>query len=170
MSDTIPILNDIVFVNASMGWAVGDSGTILHTSNGGETWSYQESGTTANLNSIYIMDENNGWIAADSNIMLYTENGGTVGINDLSPRKNNINIFPNPSNNITNINFDFDFELEDQVSISISSISGLEIKQIQLGIKKTGNYELNCAEFTPGIYFVTLKTDSGKLTKKLINE
>ena len=40
-------LNDVCFVDRQHGWAAGDHGTILRTSDGGETWK-----TIAQLNQI----------------------------------------------------------------------------------------------------------------------
>ncbi len=168
LGDTIPKLNAIVFPNVYTGWAVGDSGTILHTSDGGETWGYQESGTTADLFSITFTNQNYGWICGDSSIILYTNNGGTVGINEIAINQNKLSLFPNPSTETTNINFEF--ESPGKVFLSIRSINGQIIKHVPLGIKKTGNYDLNCTEFSPGIYFITVKTESEIITEKLIIE
>lgn len=41
-SGTSDNLNDICFVDEFHGWAVGDSSTIIHTVDGGETWERQE--------------------------------------------------------------------------------------------------------------------------------
>jgi len=84
----------------------------------------------------------------------------------LDCRNVNISVYPNPTSGKTNIKFDLD--LESEVSLSIRNINGQEIKYIPLGTKKTGNYIINCDEFSPGIYFITLQTDSGTLTEKLI--
>ena len=40
---------EVNFVTPQSGWAVGKAGTILHTEDGGNTWSQQKSGTDANL-------------------------------------------------------------------------------------------------------------------------
>ena len=40
-------LNDVCFVDARQGWAVGDRGVILHTDDGGQRWSEQTSGVPA---------------------------------------------------------------------------------------------------------------------------
>jgi photosystem II stability/assembly factor-like uncharacterized protein len=37
-------INDIVFVNDSVGWAGGAAGSILHTTNRGKTWTAQLGG------------------------------------------------------------------------------------------------------------------------------
>ena len=42
-------LEDVSFADANTGTAVGDDGTILRTTNGGNTWVNQTSGTTTTL-------------------------------------------------------------------------------------------------------------------------
>ncbi len=42
-------LKSVSFLDRSNGWAVGDNGTVLFTSNGGAQWNAQRVGTTANL-------------------------------------------------------------------------------------------------------------------------
>jgi len=65
----------IDFINTYKGWAVGEKGSIFHTSNGGITWSKQESGTNADLVKVQFVDEDYGWIAGGGTI-LHTNNGG----------------------------------------------------------------------------------------------
>jgi len=160
--------NDITFTDLNNGWAVGKNGSILHTSNGGQNWEYQESGTMAELRSVYFVDENHGWICGDSAIILYTDNGGTVGINEYSKRKNKLNIFPNPSNDIATITFEF--QQKELITLSVLNIRGQEVKQISLGEKEKGQIDLDCSNFSPGIYFINLQTEKGIITEKLIFE
>ena len=84
-SGTTANLNSVHFEDANNGWAVGDSGTIIHTSNGGTTWQKQVSGTTLNLRDIFFIDSkdgwavgysNNYWIPSDEGIVLHTSNSG----------------------------------------------------------------------------------------------
>ena len=58
------------------GWAVGDHGTILKTSNGGNKWISQNSGTKNQLNSVCFTDSNTGWVVSDSGTILKTTDGG----------------------------------------------------------------------------------------------
>ena len=57
-------LNDVCFIDAKVGWAVGDYGTILKTTDGGKTWQAQPSGTSDNLASVDFVDASNGWAVA----------------------------------------------------------------------------------------------------------
>lgn len=75
-------LNDIFFVDQLEGWACGNDGTILHTTNGGVLWTLQSSGTTVNLNSIFFTDSENGWVGGNASSIvpvnvLRTTDGGT---------------------------------------------------------------------------------------------
>ena len=59
------------------GWAVGESGTILATQNGGESWQSQTSGTSKDLWSVqFLGDGKRGWAVGESGTILTTQNGG----------------------------------------------------------------------------------------------
>jgi len=87
-------LYSVYFANQSTGWASGDSGVILSTTNGGADWNRQNSGTTLPLLSIQFANENTGWAVGgfdDNNplcshlyIILRTTNGGANWITQLS--------------------------------------------------------------------------------------
>lgn len=64
------------FADRNHGWAVGDSGTILHTGDGGNTWEYQQSGTPNSIRDVYFVDNRMGWAVGRNNTMLHTTDGG----------------------------------------------------------------------------------------------
>lgn len=64
------------FADRNNGWAVGDSGTILHTGDSGNTWEYQPSGTKNNLRDVHFIDRQTGWAAGSNNTIIHTANGG----------------------------------------------------------------------------------------------
>lgn len=80
-ADLYIILWDVFFVNEKMGWISGDmfkgSGAILHTKDGGKTWSRQSSGSAYPLYAIYFLDEKNGWAVGENNTILGTQTGGS---------------------------------------------------------------------------------------------
>ena len=78
-------LNDICFVDAQHGWAVGDHGVIWHTDNGGTQWQQQSSGVDCPLWAVYFFNEQIGWAAgglahpythASTGVLLATRDGG----------------------------------------------------------------------------------------------
>ena len=54
-------LSSVHFVDSLYGWAAGHSGTIIHTSNGGDDWIIQDSKTENNIFDIFFLNRNLGW-------------------------------------------------------------------------------------------------------------
>lgn len=89
-SGTNANLNGLQFISATIGFAVGDNGVILKTTDGGSNWVPQTSPTTANLLSIKFVNATTGYITAQDTFFLKSSNGGnswsieqldTIGIN-----------------------------------------------------------------------------------------
>ena len=68
-------LYDIDFVDLQNGWVVGDSGIILHTVDGGESWEHQTCSTKEIIGAVDFVDDKLGWICSRHSI-LKTTNGG----------------------------------------------------------------------------------------------
>jgi|GEM_PF-6246554 len=65
------------FIDSLTGWIVGNSGIILFTSNGGNSFITQNSTTGAGLKSTYFLNANSGWAVGLSGSIVSTTNGGT---------------------------------------------------------------------------------------------
>lgn len=88
---------DLFFVNANTGFIVGYNGEIYKTSNAGQIWQKQNSGTTLHLFSVNFMDPNIGFASGDAMhgcldddcdqgaVLLKTTNGGANWIKVLFP-------------------------------------------------------------------------------------
>jgi hypothetical protein len=70
-------INAVHFATATAGWAVGNFGVILSTTNGGTTWARHTSGTTRHLKSVFMASSTVGWAVGDSGTILKTINGST---------------------------------------------------------------------------------------------
>ena len=82
-SPTDDILQSVHFVDSLYGWAVGDSGTIIHTSDGGDNWIVQDSKTENEIVDVFFLNRNLGWASEWNYInipfgtfLLKTTNGG----------------------------------------------------------------------------------------------
>ena len=75
-SGTTKNLNKVYFLNHYTGYTVGDSGTILKTTNGGKNWTISPSGTAKNLRGIYFINYAKGFCAGDSGTYIYTLDSG----------------------------------------------------------------------------------------------
>ncbi len=62
--------NGVDFIDANTGWVVGDAnggaGTIIYTSDGGDSWTSQDGGTSNSLNSVNAYSAWNVWAGGDS--------------------------------------------------------------------------------------------------------
>lgn len=61
---TSVFLKSVYFVDSLYGWAVGDTGTILHTKDGGDSWEIQNPGTDNELFEVFFLDRDYGWAAS----------------------------------------------------------------------------------------------------------
>lgn len=94
-SPTTQKLHHLSFIDSLTGWVSGDSGVILHTSNGGLNWEIQETGLDDRIWGIDFINENTGWAIAFRftktayfPIMLKTTNGGVNWNNYIYPDTN----------------------------------------------------------------------------------
>jgi len=73
---TLDDFYDVDLVNRETGWVVGEKGIIAKTTDGGNSWNIQKSGTQYKLNSIFALNENTAWAVGLGGMILRTENGG----------------------------------------------------------------------------------------------
>ncbi len=77
-------LRAVFFTSPDSGWVVGTNGTILATTDGGDSWSNQSSGTSRLLASVHFINRLEGWICGgwqsggSSYLILHTTNGGVT--------------------------------------------------------------------------------------------
>ena len=75
-SGTSKNLNGVHLLDSGVGLSVGDTGTILKTTDAGATWNALVSGTTKTLHDVYLFDENTGVAVGDGGLILRTTDGG----------------------------------------------------------------------------------------------
>ncbi|MCB0727595.1 MAG: T9SS type A sorting domain-containing protein [Ignavibacteriae bacterium] len=94
-------LRNCVFTDNLHGWAAGDDGVIIHTSDGGYNFEIQNSTIPFYINDIFFLNNRLGWVVANEFLfsgttILSTTNGGEVWTSEL---------FPDTSQFFTNIYF-----------------------------------------------------------------
>lgn len=80
-SPTMATMRNCCYVDPLNAWAAGDSGIIIHTSNGGANFEIQKSDVRFYINDIYFINKRLGWVIANENVfegavILKTTNGG----------------------------------------------------------------------------------------------
>lgn len=83
-------LTKSIFVDAEYGWVIGDSGTVIRTTNSGAAWTVQQTGIfSSELRDITFISRNSGWIIANDStyktFILHTTNSGVYWIKSYYP-------------------------------------------------------------------------------------
>ncbi|MBK7255496.1 MAG: hypothetical protein IPI04_16695 [Ignavibacteria bacterium] len=76
-SNTSERLNSVDFVNENTGYAVGNIGVILKTTNAGVNWQINSIGLTNYLYSVDFVNINTGYAVGGNGAIIKTTNGGT---------------------------------------------------------------------------------------------
>jgi photosystem II stability/assembly factor-like uncharacterized protein len=76
-SGTTMNLNGVYLLDSGVGFAVGDTGTILKTTDLGATWVPLSSGTAKALYDVYLFDPDQGVAVGEQGWILRTTDGGT---------------------------------------------------------------------------------------------
>ncbi len=77
-SGTTSNLRGVFLLESGVGYAVGDAGTILKTTDTGVTWATLTSGTTKALYDTYFFNDAEGVAVGDSGLIIRTTDGGAT--------------------------------------------------------------------------------------------
>jgi len=83
-------LSKIRALDKDIAVAVGDTGTIVRTNDGGKTWTVQHH-TRHTLNSLFLVNRTTGYCVGDSGTILSTNDGGASWVQYASLFKKNLN-------------------------------------------------------------------------------
>ena len=68
--------NNVYFVNSSLGFIVSNSGLILRTDNGANTWTSYQYNPSYDLYDVYFINNNTGWVCGYAGTILKTTDSG----------------------------------------------------------------------------------------------
>jgi photosystem II stability/assembly factor-like uncharacterized protein len=177
-------INDMFFEDSLYGWAVGNdtsyngfrwaksnSGIILETIDGGESWTVKVKDIIAPLNAIYFKD-GYGWVVGDFGLVLRTDNGATWV--DQSTGKTYPDKFslsqnhPNPFNPSTT--FGFSLPKPETVKIEVYNIIGQKIQTLLNKPMPAGYHEVefNGQNLSSGVYIYKIEAGDFQDVKKMI--
>ncbi len=166
------------------GWAVGKSGTIIHTTDGGNTWAVQSNPADTTLFDVDFSDHEHGLVCG-YNYILRTTNGGQnwqrVGIQEnttATPATITLNAQPNPFSNTTQIRYsilDSRYLIQEPI-LRIYDAGGRRVRSFHLAssIQNPGSAvqwdgaDDSGKQLPPGIYFVELGTSQPVSSMKLV--
>jgi photosystem II stability/assembly factor-like uncharacterized protein len=108
-SGTLAWLHAVYFLDQNRGWIVGSSGTLLSTSDGGETWKIMRPPTEDNVRDLYFADEQNGWLVCDRSIYLlrgkYEQRSYLLNTSDGGATWRRVNMYGDPDARLLRILF-----------------------------------------------------------------
>ncbi|MDT8394268.1 MAG: YCF48-related protein [Bacteroidales bacterium] len=87
-------LRSVYFTDSLYGWAVGDTGTIIHTNDGGDTWIQQDAGTDNKIVHVFFLNRQLGWASSWNfegyygTLILKTTDGGNTWTHHPYPDEN----------------------------------------------------------------------------------
>ena len=79
-------LRSVFFTDSLYGWAVGDTGTIIHTMDGGDSWMVQDPQTDNSIRSVFFLNRDTGWAVSWNfegffgTLLLKTNDGGVTWV------------------------------------------------------------------------------------------
>jgi photosystem II stability/assembly factor-like uncharacterized protein len=161
-------LNSVFFINANEGWIVGNGGTILHSTDGGATWTAQTSGTTVTLRDVFFTSPTNGYAVGNNGTILhYTQ---ITGVEEHPTQPTAFNLeqnFPNPFDSETKISYSL--AIPAQVQLTVCNMFGQQVALLDKGFKPAGSFS---ADFTgeglpSGIYYYRLQCGDRHETRKM---
>lgn len=85
-SSVTNVHRSVCFATNNDGWISGDQGEILHTTDGGDSWTSQNADPMYNLMSVYFIDQNTGWAVGTGGTILKTTDGGA----NWTPQNSNV--------------------------------------------------------------------------------
>ena len=72
------VFHTVYFQNATIGYCVGPSGTMIKTTDAGQLWNQLNTGTTQLITDVYFPDSQNGFIVGNNGLLRKTVNAGTT--------------------------------------------------------------------------------------------
>jgi photosystem II stability/assembly factor-like uncharacterized protein len=161
-------LYSVFFLNQKEGWIVGNVGTILHSTDGGATWTPQTSGTIAMLRDVFFTSPTNGYAVGNNGTILhYTQ---ITGVEDHSAQPTAFNLeqnFPNPFDSETKISYSL--SIPAQVQLTVCNMFGQQVALLDEGFKPAGSFSTDfTGEGLPsGIYYYRLQCGDRHETRKM---
>jgi hypothetical protein len=158
----------------SVGWAVGQEGTIIYTEDGGNNWYPQISGTANHLESVFFLNADTGWVVGLNGTVRATQAGGIISQVKASDMKRIsqscilLQNYPNPFNPTTTI--EFDLPRTSEVTLKIFTLLGEEVATLVSDRLSGGSYlyEWDANILSSGVYLYRLQAGDYVETRKMV--
>jgi photosystem II stability/assembly factor-like uncharacterized protein len=136
-------LNDADFSSVTEGWAVGNGGAVLRTSDGGNTWIYQQTGMAITLNAVSFADKHSGWAVGWHGTVIATSDGGRQWVREITGTTRYLNgvVFRDDLHGVI---------VGENGLVLTTSDGGTHWLRRSSGV----TVDLNCVRYSNGVYWV----------------
>jgi len=164
------LIGNIYFTNEDVGITWGDGNVIWITTDGGNHWSRdtESKPITNNYFKVMVLPSNNinkriANIYFGGAIWMYED---LTSINEKEINVDNINIYPNPSNDFITISFEPSEGLKpsEGYQVQIFDMLGIEIMSESIH-PMTGSHRMNVEKLPAGVYFIRIGDKVEKFVK-----
>ncbi len=172
-------LYSVSFVSNQVTTAVGDSGVIIRSMDGGKSWVRQQFDYNLKLRCVEFVDNNVGWIVSTEDgdgglvgrVFKTTTGGEVMGISDKINWTNQLLLrqnYPNPFNPTTTISYSL--PTTQLVNLEIYNLLGNKVATLVNEKKSPGDYQVvwQADQYSSGLYFYRLATGDLTLVRKMV--
>jgi hypothetical protein len=159
-------LYSVFFPTSNTGYIVDQGGEIIKTTNGGNSWTVDSSGTWNSLSSVFFTDSTTGYVVGHTGTILKTGNGGVDFIEQHITTGTKFAICPNPAND--RITITGTKMVQEEIVVVIFTIKGEQVMNKKF--RNQNQVEIDVRTLAKGIYLVKIQSGEGMEVKKLVVE
>jgi hypothetical protein len=163
-------LLDMNFINPDTGYIVGALGQILRTTDGGKSWSKQESGTHFDLTSVCFPSPGKVFVTGYFSVILSGDNTPGLGLEEVIPKDPSLfmKCYPNPVSD--DLSVSFELPKSGDVRIKIFDTRGRQVRSYSYTGMDAGRhiFSLDTESLPVGLYYCSILSDEICETRKVI--
>jgi hypothetical protein len=105
---------------------------------------------------------------AQNSLFIVRPVAGALSVENTTMSLNKVELYPNPSSDVTNLSFNLAGQSE--VNITITDLSGKVVQTLNQGVMNTGKHDvsISTSSLKSGAYIITLTSEGSVATKRLI--
>jgi photosystem II stability/assembly factor-like uncharacterized protein len=168
----VPDMQGIGFATPTHGWAGGYVQGFYETTDGGNTWAFQNFG--GNFNRFFFIDSTFAYASGES--VYKFSDPGSVQVQQPSPAQPMKDGFvlhyaPNPTSGV--LNLQYELPERDNICISILASDGAMLRLVYHGYglpPGTHQLEVHCEDLPPGAYYLGIQRNHGLYAKAFVKQ
>ncbi len=153
------------------GWAAGYNGSVYYTSDGGQGWVLDNNGVDSamDMDDIFFINDTTGWLVGNKGIYRYSPDGSN-SVSNSNASGNSLIVKYNASNRSIEVKYNLSVPANVKVSVyNLLSERVLSIDKVNADVGEN-TIIIDNINLQSGIHFISLVSEQGSLTKKIMIE